>query len=119
MTTYTETEVAAMFNEWLDSTGEPFIYGGHTYTVSDVLKAVDEAHYREELNNWMDDQELDELTDPEAPDVILYAYRSEIEEEYEARKFGAMAMAEEHDEYRGDQQYDWQVETDYWTYGGA
>jgi hypothetical protein len=113
MTTYTETEVETMFNEWLDSTGEPFTYGGLTYTVSDVLKAVDAAHYQQELNNWMDDRELDELTNPETPDIIFYAYRSEIEEEYETRKFGAMATAEEYDEYRGDQQYDWQVETDY------
>jgi hypothetical protein len=99
MTTYTQDQAEAMFSEWLDDVAAPFTYGKLTYQASQVIKLVDPILWREELNNWMDDQEIEEVpSELDNSDAILYAYRSDIEAEYDARRFPNMAIAEEYDD---------------------
>ena len=108
MTTYTREELEAMFADWLDAVSHPFKCLNLEYAASKVLREVDPDAWNEGFNCWMDDEDITELTDPDAPDVELYAYVRDIEDEYENNHSSAMATAEEYEEWRGDQLYDLQ-----------
>lgn len=107
MTTYTRHELETMFSECIDEGTQPFVFFGTEYPASKVLKEVDPILWREEFLNWMSAEDITELTNPEAPDVELYAYVRDIEDEYENGKLSDVAMAEEYEEQRGDELYDW------------
>lgn len=108
MTTYTIDELEARFSEWLNDTVKPFVFSGREYLASSILKEVDPVSWKEEFLNWMDSEDITELSDPSAPDVELYAYMTDIEEE---STVAALAAAEDYEEQRGDEQYDWWNET--------
>ena len=111
MTTYTIDELEARFSEWLNDTVKPFVFFDREFPASKVLKEVDPVSWKEEFLNWMSEEEVHELYDPNSPDVQLYAYRSEIEEEHENSKLSALELAEQYEEQRGDEQYDWYNDT--------
>lgn len=108
MTTYTIDELEALFSESIDDTIKPFVFGDREYPASSVLKQMDPVSWKEEFLNWMDAEEITEITDRNAPDAELYAYVRDIEDEYENSHASAIATAEEYEEWRGDQLYDLQ-----------
>lgn len=111
MTTYTREELETLFSQMLNETVSPFMFGNLEYPASKVLEAMDPILWKEEFLNWMSAEEITELTDPNSPDVELYAYVRDIEDEYENGKLSDIALAEQHEEQRGDEQYDWYNET--------
>ena len=111
MTTYTIDELESRFSEWLDDAVKPFVFFNCEYPASKVLKEVDPVSWKQEFLNWMSEEDITELTNPEAPDVELYAYVRDIEEEHENGKLSDIALAEQYAEQRGDEQYDWRNDT--------
>jgi hypothetical protein len=111
MTTYTREELEALFSAMLDESAPPFMFGNLEYPASKVLEAMDPVLWREEFLNWMNAEDITELTDRTAPDVELYAYAKDIEDEYENSQLSAIELAEQYEEQRGDELYDWHNDT--------
>ena len=108
MTTYTRADLYELFADWIDCVTPPFVCLNVEYPASVILRDTDPEAWREAFNNWMNDEDITEVSDPDAPDVELYAYVRDIEDEYENSHASAMATAEEYEEWRGDQLYDLQ-----------
>ena len=111
MTTYTRAELYERFAEWIDCVTPPFVCLNVEYPASVILRDTDPDAWREGFNNWMNDEDITELTDPNAPDVELYAYVKDIEDEYENSNLSAIELAEQYEEQRGDELYDWHNDT--------
>lgn len=60
MSKFTEPELEAMFDEFLDEVYEPFKMGELAYMPSDILKSCDPVAYRCMLNDYEDSLEGEE-----------------------------------------------------------
>jgi len=112
-TTFTRAELEAQFNEYLDEQIPTFGFGIHMWDGATTLKAVSPTVYDKEFWNWLDDQDITNIPlNPEEPDVELFAYAREIEEEIENSRYASMAEAEAYDEYQADYHVDdWRSES--------
>ena len=61
----TEREAYTHFDQMLNDTVKPFLFGGSEYEPARVLSEIDPIAYREAFNNWADAEgiDTDELED--------------------------------------------------------
>lgn len=54
--TLTDTELHAMYNDYIDELNQNITIGNLTYSPSEVLKAVDHVAYRVGFDDWLDSE---------------------------------------------------------------